>query len=298
MDFTDFQHAAVTIGNFDGVHLGHQEMVNKVVTQAKSHGVRSLLICFEPQPLEFFSETPPARLTTFAEKEKLLRALGIDEIWCIEFNEDFAKMKAEDFVKGILLDKLAVSYVLVGEDFRFGFQREGNLTLLQDMGKEHGFEAQAINTIKFENKKVSSTQIRANLKQGFFDEAAELLGRPYSMTGTVIEGDKRGRELGYPTANIDPQRKVLPMRGVFAVEVLGLDKTYKGMANLGTRPTVDGMRTLLEVHMFDFDQDVYGKEISVVFMQKTRDEQRFESVNALKQQLREDELIIKNILMG
>ncbi len=296
MEFNKLQQAAVTIGNFDGVHLGHQEMIKKVVSYAKSHNKPSLVICFEPQPLEFFSETPPARLTTFTEKQKLIRSLGVDEVWCLNFDEAFAQIKAEDFIQDTLVDKLAISYLMVGEDFRFGFQRRGDFSTLEAAGLEHGFEVHPMYTITHSNEKVSSTQIRTELQQGRLDPAAVLLGRQYSMIGEVIQGDKRGRELGYPTSNIDPARKVLPMRGVFAVEVRGLDKVYQGMANLGTRPTVDGMRTLLEVNIFDFNQDIYGQEIEVVFLQKIRDEKRFDSLDELKTQIAQDEITVKNSL--
>ncbi len=298
MELKKYQKAAITIGNFDGVHLGHQEMIKRVVAYARAHKVPSLVICFEPQPQEFFSTTPPARLTTYPEKQRFIRALGVDQIICLTFDEQFAQMKAEAFIQDILINQLKVSYVLVGEDFKFGYQRRGDINTLKAAAETYRFEFYAMPTMKHDHEKVSSTQIRTDLQLGLFKEAADLLGRPYSMSGIIIEGDKRGRQLGYPTANIDPNRKVLPLRGVFAVKVAGLDKPYTGMANLGTRPTVDGRRTLLEVNIFDFDQDIYGKEIEVIFVQKIRDEQRFDSIEVLKDQIRQDEVAARKILMG
>lgn len=292
---TKHQHAIITIGNFDGVHRGHQLMVQDIVTQAKALNVPSLVMLFEPQPMEFFSENPPARITTLTEKCDVLSKLGLDAVLCLPFDEDFAEKPAEAFVKDILVDKLKVKHVLIGDDFRFGHKRTGDFALLKTLGEQYGFTTVSLASIIENNARISSTQVREALKQGDFDRAQALLGRPYVMKGQVIKGDQRGRLLGFPTANIAPARKTLPMSGVFAVKVHGLAGGPKfGMANLGTRPTLDGKRTLLEINIYDFDQDIYGQTIEVEFCQKIRDEQRFDSVDALRTQITQDKVAVED----
>jgi riboflavin kinase/FMN adenylyltransferase len=285
----------VTLGNFDGVHLAHQRMIQALVAQAHAWGVSSGVILFEPQPLEFFSELPPARLTSFEEKCQVLEGLGVDYVLRLEFNEAMAAMPAEAFVETVLVKALGVKHVLVGDDFRFGWQRQGDLALLTRLGTQHGFTTEGLASIMDGSDRISSTGVRQALKAGEFDRAARWLGRPYSMRGVVQHGDQRGRTLGYPTANLDPGRNPLPFTGVYAVKVHGLGPTpLLGMANLGTRPTVDGRKTLLEVNIFNFDQTIYGQGIEVEFCHKIRNEQRFESLDALKAQIHADHLAVES----
>lgn len=285
----------VTLGNFDGVHRGHQRMLTQLVDQAKAQGKTSMVIVFEPQPQEFFSKTPPARLTTFEEKCAIFEELGVDCVFPLVFDEEMAALSAEDFVKNILVDTLHIGHILVGDDFRFGRERQGDLALLQQLGTQYGFTSEGLGSIIDGSERISSTAIRAALKEGDFEHANRLLGRPYSMRGVVQQGDQRGRLLGFPTANIDPNRRVLPLSGVFAVKVHGLGATSVfGMANLGTRPTVDGLKTLLEVNLFDFDRTIYGQPIEVEFCHKIRNEQRFESLDALKAQISTDKTAVES----
>lgn len=288
--------AIATLGTFDGVHLGHRQMIQHVVAAAKAQQAPSLVMIFEPHPSEYFQETPPARITTLREKCAQLEKLGVDYVLCLHFNQKLSQLSAHDFVQQLLVDKLGVKAVMVGDDFRFGHQRQGDFALLKSLGDSLGFEAWQQATIAENGERVSSSRVREALKQGDFELAERLLGRPYSMLGRVYEGDKRGRLLGYPTANINPKRKVVPIRGVFAVEIQGLDKPYAGMANLGTRPTVSGTKTLLEVNIFDFKQDIYGRWLDIVFIEKIRDEKRFESLDALKAQIANDEQTVKGVM--
>lgn len=282
------QGAIVTLGNFDGVHIAHQAMIKAIVSQAQQAGVPSMVILFEPQPAEFFTNTPPARLSTLVEKCQVIESLGVDFVLCLSFDATLASMSAHEFVKTILVDKLKIKHILVGDDFRFGHQREGDYSLLSRLGEDFGFTTESMHSIMGDGLRVSSTGVREALKQGDFEAAARLLGRSYTMRGQVVHGDERGRLLGYPTANVEPGRKVLPVLGVFAVKVHGLGSVYRGMANVGTRPTVDGLKTLIEVNLFDFNDTLYDKNIEIEFCKKIRDEQRFPSVDALKAQLNLD----------
>jgi len=281
-----------TIGNFDGVHLGHQTLIKKIVQRSREMDESCTVIGFEPLPREFFlGEQAPARLTPLRDKFHLFKNLGVDQFLCINFNHRTAAMKAEEFVQKVLIDGLAIKQLQVGDDFRFGHQRQGDFKFLQTMGAKHGFEVLNTRTLRDNSnqERVSSTSIRAALDQANMAHVTDLLGREFSMGGIVIHGDKRGRQLGFPTANVSIARRVSPIRGVFAVAVEGLAKErLPGVANIGTRPTVGGTGFLIEVHLFDFDQDIYGRRINVVIKHKIRDEQKFESLDALVEQIARD----------
>jgi len=279
-----------TIGNFDGVHLGHQAVIGQLAEQADRRGVPSLVMIFEPQPMEFFAPNrAPARLTRLREKLQALRRYSVDRVLCVRFDRRFAGMEAEDFIKDVLVQRLGVRYLVVGDDFRFGHNRLGNFAMLQASGQAHGFQVVNMHTFTVDGDRVSSTRIREALAAGDLAGAEKLLGRPYRMCGRVAHGDKRGRSIGFPTANIHLHRHNTPVRGVYAVEMFGIEgEPVAGVANVGTRPTVDGTRTLLEVHLFDFDRDIYGEYINVNFLRKLRDEKRFDSFDALKEQIGQD----------
>ena len=276
----------LTIGNFDGVHLGHQAVLGRLAEKSDELGLPATAMIFEPQPQEFFSpaEAPP-RLNRLREKLLSLTRYGVDRVACVNFNRQFAQMSAEQFVS-LLVNQLGVRYLVVGDDFRFGFQREGDFALLQQAGAEHGFEVVNMHTYSVECSRVSSTRLRECLQDGRLDQAKALLGRPYRVCGRVAHGDKRGRQLGFPTANVHLHRISVPIQGVFAVEVYGLTgEPISGVANIGTRPTVDGSRSILEIHLLDFSQEIYGHYLQVDFLHKIRQEQRFESLDALKAQI-------------
>lgn len=279
-----------TIGNFDGVHLGHQAVLGQLADKAAGLGLPALVITFEPHPQEFFAGPgAPARLTRWREKVLMLRRFAVDRVLCLGFNHAFSALTAETFVYDILVRRLGIRCLIVGDDFRFGHGRHGDLTMLKAAGQAFGFQVVNMHTFDVDGQRVSSTRIRQALNQGDLATADKLLGRPYRMSGRVVHGDQRGRLIGFPTANIYLHRKVSPLLGVYAVHVFGLDREpHNAVANIGVRPTVDGRKCLMEVHLLDFNEEIYGRHVQVAFLKKLRDERRFESVDALQQQIRKD----------
>lgn len=279
----------VTLGNFDGVHLGHQLLLQRLNERSRELNLPSMLITFEPQPREFFRGTSvPARLTRFREKIALLRKTSLDRVLCLPFNEQLANLPAHYVIENFLVDRLDVGHVVVGDDFRFGRGAEGDFQMLKQRGAELGFSVSHLDTQSVQGERVSSSRIRELLGAGDLDRAQTLLGHPYFIMGRVVYGRQLGRQLGVPTANIRLQRYRAALEGVFAVEVAGLSKVYQGIANIGVRPTVDGSEPLLEVHLFDFEGDIYGELLSVTFLKKIRDEMKFESIDILKSQIQQD----------
>jgi len=280
------QPTIATIGNFDGFHLGHQEIINFIVNQSTQQKAKSVLISFEPTPKEFFADkNAPARIYPIRKKIELAREFGFDYFASLNFNKALASMSAVDFVQKILHDSLQVKTLVVGDDFKFGHQRSGDIHLLRNMGETLGFKVKDQNTILHQHKRISSTLIREKLSQGEFGEVAILLGRPFQISGRVFHGDKKGRTIGFPTANILIKRKVSPINGVFAVSASHNSTQWQGVANVGKRPTVNGQRQQLEVHLFNCQQDLYGKRLDVEFHTKLRDEVKFPSFEALKHQI-------------
>ncbi|MBA1444131.1 MAG: bifunctional riboflavin kinase/FAD synthetase [Chromatiales bacterium] len=280
-----------TIGNFDGVHLGHQSVFQHLLEKGREFGLPATVVTFEPQPREFFQpDGAPARLTRMREKLQAMKDIGIERIVILEFGRKMASMPAVAFVEELLVSGLDARFLSVGDDFRFGMGREGDFHLLQSMGSQHGFEVENMNTFKLDADRVSSTRIRQLLTEGNLQAAELCLGRPYRICGRVAHGDERGRTIGFPTMNVDLHRRVSPLRGVYAVKVRGLDKQpLPGVANIGTRPTVEGdTRYLLETHLFDFDRSVYGEHVQVEFVHKLRDEKRFDSFEDLRRQILDD----------
>jgi riboflavin kinase/FMN adenylyltransferase len=283
------QPLTATIGNFDGVHLGHQAIIQNVVEHAQATKTASALITFEPTPSEYFLKShAPARLTRLSEKLMRLKNLGLDYVLVLPFKQNLANLPAIEFVE-FLHNSLQVQHLWVGDDFRFGKNRVGDINLLQDFATQHDFQINQLTSYIIEGERVSSSRIRQLLAAGDLAQAALLLGRAYTMSGRVAHGQARGRTIGFPTANILLKRHLSPLLGVYAVRVHGLSsKSMNGVANLGNRPTVDGIRYLLEVHLFDFDSDIYGQHIEVEFCHKLRDEQRFTSFAELQQQIQLD----------
>ncbi|HEC06181.1 MAG TPA: bifunctional riboflavin kinase/FAD synthetase [Thiolapillus brandeum] len=290
---------AATIGNFDGVHLGHQAVFNALREKAQQLGLPSTVILFEPQPMEFFQpRMAPPRLTRLREKLIHIRSCGIDRVVLLEFNVHLAELTAEEFVQQVLLDGMGIRHLYVGDDFRFGKERKGDFALLQKIGAAQGFSVQSMDTVCHDDCRISSTRIREALAEGDFATAEHCLGRPYQICGRVGHGNQRGRTIGFPTLNVNLHRRVSPVKGVFAVRVQGLaEKDLPGVANVGTRPTVDGEgRPLLEVHLFDFDARVYGAQVGVTFVQRIRDEKKFSSFDELQQQILLDASRARKIL--
>ncbi|WP_078118273.1 bifunctional riboflavin kinase/FAD synthetase [Thiosocius teredinicola] len=288
-----------TIGNFDGVHLGHQEVFAALTRRARAAGLPSLVITFEPQPMEFFRpEQAPARLTKLREKLAAIHACDIDRVLLVRFDAAFAAVDARDFVQIVLVEKLGIHHLYVGDDFRFGQRRAGDFRLLKSMGAEHGFGVESLPTVADGGERVSSTRIREALQAGDLAEAERCLGRRYRICGHVGHGYKRGRTIGFPTLNVPLMRRSVPIRGVFAVEVLGIaDTPLPGVANIGNRPTLAGDdRFLLEVHLFDFDGEVYGHHVEVDFVERIRDERKFDSFDALREQIQRDVIRAREIM--
>lgn len=286
---TNHHGCVLTIGNFDGVHLGHQQVLNQVSEQAAARGLPSAVMTFEPQPLELFAPNKaPARLTRLRDKFVQLSKLNIDRLLCVNFNAHFANLSAEQFIRDLLVTKLGVKFLVVGDDFCFGKGRSGNFAMLQQAGKQYGFEVVSTQSFCLQQQRVSSTAIRAALASDDLAAASTMLGRQYSINGRVSHGRKLGRTIGFPTANIPLKRCVSPVSGVYVVEAHGLDQPLGGVANIGQRPTVNGVRQQLEVHLFDFHGNLYGKQLEVTLLHKLRDEHKFESFDALKQQIELD----------
>jgi riboflavin kinase/FMN adenylyltransferase len=280
---------AVTIGNFDGIHLGHQAMLARLTARAASVGAAPAVLTFEPHPREIFTpESAPTRLTSLREKLEILRSLGVAHVHVCRFTKPFAALSPDEFVQRILVQGLNAHYVLVGDDFRFGAKRAGDFALLKQLGQTHGFEAEALHTVEAAGQRASSTAVREALAAGDMAMAAQLLGRPYSISGRVIGGDQLGRKIGYPTANIQLKHNKPPVKGIFAVRVQGLatGANWPGVASLGTRPTVHANgRPTLEVHLFNFNQSIYRQHLRVEFLHKLRDEAKFPDLETLIAQI-------------
>jgi len=280
----------LTIGNYDGIHQGHQILISELLKSAKKFNTSPLVITFEPQPNEFFNPKAIApRLMRLREKILALNDLGVSDVLSIRFDQQFAQISAQDFVKTILVGALKAKHIIVGDDFRFGHAREGDTHLLSELGEKYGFSTQVVPSVEWEGERVSSTRIRDALNNSDLSSAKSMLGRPFGMSGRVAHGDKRGRILGFPTANIFLHRRAVPISGVYAVQVFGLGAdVIHGVANVGTRPTVDGTRSLLEVHLFNFDRNIYGQHLYVEFVKKLREEKKYDSFDELKAQIFKD----------
>lgn len=294
--FQKRMQSVITIGNFDGVHLGHQRLMDALIKSSRELKLPSLFITFEPHPTEFFSpENPAARLMRFSEKWNEIKKYDVDYFCCLKFNAALAKLSAEDFVKNILVDQFGAKKIIIGDNFRFGAKRLGDVVLLKSLGKKYGFEVEAISQSMHDNNRISSSRVRDALKKGDFETVLKLTNKPFCLTGKVSYGDQIGCQLGFPTANIHLHRKQVPLMGIFVVRVHGLDNCiYNGVASVGYRPTFNGKKIILEVFLFDFDKNIYGHRITVEFLSKIRDELHFDSIPELITQIKKDVEIAKN----
>ena len=285
-----FKDAVVTIGNFDGVHIGHQALFRQVIEKARAIGGTSVVMTFEPHPLRVLNCNKHFPLITlYEQKVELIGATGIDTLVCVPFTREFAKIPARTFVKDILCDLIGMTSVVVGEDYSFGKKREGDISLLKEMGKAHGFEVIVSGWIELGARRISSTEIRNLVRDGQVDEAGKLLGRHYQVRGTVVRGrDRGGRLLGYPTANLKLSDELCPKGGVYAVTVEYQGTTYDGAANIGYSPTFDNGEFSVEVHILDFHEDIYDQPIRVNFVQRLRGERKFAGPDALAAQIKLD----------
>ncbi len=279
---------ALTIGNFDGVHLGHQAMLARLREAAARHGVPSCVMTFEPHPREFFApDQAPTRLTSLREKLELIAAHGIERTVVCRFNYEFARHTAQDFIERTLVKGLGVRWLQVGDDFRFGARRAGDFVMLKQAASRFGFEVEALASVTLDGERVSSSAVRNALAAGNLGYADRLLGRPYSISGRVVRGDGVGRKLGFPTANMQMKHNRPPLNGIFVVELAGVaEHPLRGVASLGIRPTVKPQGPpVLEVHVFDFDGDLYGRHVRVDFLHKLRDEEKYADLVTLTRQI-------------
>ncbi len=281
--------SVITIGNFDGVHRGHQAIIQQLKRKAESHQLPCTVMTFEPHPEEFFSRAHDGtRLTPFREKLELLAHYGVDRLVVVRFNQQFADLSANTFIDQVLVNGLGCKYIVIGDDFRFGKGREGDFERLIRAGRRHGFEVENTPTHTLDDERVSSTRIREALSLAKLILAEKLLGHPYYITGVVQHGDKRGRTIGFPTANIGLKQQIAPPNGVYAVRISGLDQEYTGVANIGLRPTIAGGKYLLEVHIFNFERDIYRKKLRIQLIEFIRSEQKFDGLDALQIQIQKD----------
>ena len=280
----------LAIGNFDGVHRGHQAVLQQLTKLGQALNRPTLLMLFEPQPKEFFQpDTAPPRLTRLREKLQLLATTPLERVLCIRFSRTFSELEPEQFIAQLLVEKLGVESIVVGTDFRFGHRGTGDIHTLRRAGRQHGFTVVDCARHLLGGQRISSSWVRQALAEGDMALAQRLLGHPYQLCGRVAYGDQLGRTIGFPTANVPLHRRLAPLTGVFAVRVWGINETaWPGVANIGRRPTVAGQERRLEVHLFDFDGDIYSRQIRVEFVEKIRDEQRFASLELLKHQIARD----------
>ena len=287
----EHKNCVATIGSFDGVHLGHQAILQQLISVARAQNLPAVAIIFEPQPHEFFAgDKAPARLMRLREKISALWAAGVDRILCLQFNQELRGLSAGQFIDRVLVNGLGIQHLVVGDDFRFGCDRRGDFALLKASGARFGFMVSDTQTLAIAGERVSSTRIRELLELGDFAQAATLLGKPYCIHGRVVYGKQLGRQLGVPTANVELRRYRSPLHGVFAVVAHFKDgNSFQGVANIGIRPTINGdKKPLLEVHLFEFSKNIYGTVINVEFKHKLRDEKKFGSLDELKSQLQID----------
>jgi riboflavin kinase/FMN adenylyltransferase len=293
--------SAVTIGNFDGVHRGHQAMLARLADVAAARGLAICALTFEPHPREVFTpQQAPTRLTSLREKLELLQAHGVARTHVANFTRAFAAMSPPDFIERVLVRTLGARWILVGEDFRFGARRAGDVAMLRTEGMRHGFEVEAMSNVELDGLRISSSAVRTALAAGELDRAALLLGRRYSISGRVVHGDKLGRELGFATANIQLKHNRMPLAGVFAVRLHGVGQRARdGVASLGVRPTVkaDGAAPALEVHLFDYFGELYGRHVRVEFLRKIRDEEKYSDLETLKAKIADDCKAARKILL-
>ncbi len=287
---TALDGCVATIGNFDGLHLGHQHVINQLKAVAEIDNLPTVVILFEPQPVEFFAPSQaPRRLARFRDKIIQLGEIGIDYMVCLQFNQQLANLSAAEFVQQILVERLNIRHLVIGDDFRFGKGRCGDFAFLQQAGEKAGFEVENSHTLLIDNERVSSTRIRQCLADNDLVMARLLLGRPYTLSGRVAHGKKLGRDLGFPTINLKMGSRPIAAYGIFAVLVKGIDnRILRGVASIGTRPTVNGVGTWLEVYILNFAEQIYGRCVDVELLHKIRDEEKFDSLQALTARIERD----------
>lgn len=283
--------AIVTIGNFDGVHLGHRYIINYIQKIAECHDRKSIVVIFEPQTKEFFSKksTQPLRITTFREKIYLMKTLKIDQVLCLRFNKGIAMLPAEKFIKNIIIDGLNAKHIVVGNDFLFGYKREGNFKLLKILGEKYSFEVESLPPLMLDGTRISSSNIRKLISKGKVDQVKRFLGHYYSLNERIRYGNKNGRKIGFPTINM-PISKPIIVSGVYVVNIFIKDTKYNGIANIGIRPTINGKSCIMETHIFNFKDNLYGQYVKVELLYFLREEKKFKDLNELRKQINVDKI--------
>tara|TARA_Y100000590_G_scaffold462734_1_gene627603 strand:+ start:2623 stop:3552 length:930 start_codon:yes stop_codon:yes gene_type:complete len=287
----------LTIGNFDGIHLGHKNVIETLINISKKNNYKSAILSFNPHPREFFSKSNiPFNIITPLFKQNLFNKFGIDIYIDFLFDENLSSLAPNEFIKHILYEKLSIKNIIIGSDFKFGKDRKGDLSLLIENSLKYKYKVKIIEPIIdiSSKEKFSSSLIREDIKNGLFEKVTKALGRHWHMSGKVIIGDQRARKINFPTANIEPGLHILPLKGVYCVEAIVDKKKYKGIANFGERPTINGSKVLLETHIFNFDKDIYGKELTVEFLTFIRQEQKFDNFEKLTEQIQKDIITAKN----
>ena len=288
----------ISIGNFDGMHKGHIELVKENVRIAKENNLVPTVLTFDQMPEEYFKANDFFRLMEMSDKYKVFEKLGVEQVLVIPFDKSFSEINENIFIKEILIEKLSLKYLIVGKDFKFGYKRMGNIELLQKYSELGGYNLLSLDLVKISSDKISSRDIRILIKNGKIKEANQLLAVPFSLSGKVIHGEKRGRRLGYPTANIEIY-KSYPINGIFLVNILFEDKKLFGLASWGNKPTFSGIDHVLEVNILDFESDIYGKQLKVIFIDKIRDQIKFDNQDELIEQMNKDkktaEILLKDL---
>lgn len=291
----DFQTSA-GIGNFDGIHLGHKKIIAAVKRHSEQNSTRSCVITFTPHPQKVLGRKDVALIFPLERRFKMLESTGIDAVICLNFTRELSKVSAEDFVKDILLERLKIKDIVVGPGFSFGHKRQGNLDLLRSMGETHGFNTVVAEAARVDDRVVSSSAIRNLVREGEIRESNRFFGYDYYIEGVVVEGERRGRKLGFPTVNLDTEWEILPKPGVYATYVKLSDGLHGSITNIGVRPTFEESKLTVETHIFDFNDNLYGEEVRVNFVERLRDEERFESVDKLVEQINHDIAAVREIL--
>ena len=285
----------ISIGNFDGIHQGHMQLIKNTIEIARKKNLISTILTFDPMPEEFFDSKDFFRLMEMSDKYQIFDELGIDQVIPILFNKDFSEVNKDDFVRDILINKLMLEHLIVGNDFQFGYQRQGNISLLKSYANQGLYCLTVLDLVKTSNSKVSSRDIRALIKDGRIKDANTLMAMPFSLSGKVIHGEKRGRELGYPTANIEICNSYR-INGIFLVSILFEHKKLFGLASWGDKPTFSGKDHVLEINIFDFESDIYGKDLKIIFLDKIRDQIKFNNKEELIDQMDQDKMIAEILL--
>lgn len=289
-------HTSAGIGNFDGIHLGHKKIIDAAKRRSRENSTRSCVITFNPHPQKVLGRKDLSLIFPLEKRFEMLEATGIDAVVCLNFTRELSKVSAENFIKDILLDRLKIKDIVVGPGFSFGHRRKGNVDLLRSMGETHGFNTVVAEVARVDDQVVSSSAIRKLVRDGEISEANRFFGYDYYIEGVVVEGERRGRKLGFPTVNLDTEWEILPRPGVYATYVRLPDGFHESITNIGIRPTFEESKLTVETHLFDFNNDLYGKKVGVSFVERLRDEKRFASVDELVAQIEHDVAAVRGIL--